>query len=334
MIGLPAKVVALHPYDPAWPRLFQEEAARLQAAIGRYVLDIQHVGSTSIPGLAAKPIIDLAVAVANFEEAAVCIEPMERLGYEYRGENGLPRRHLFVKGTPRTHHVHINEIHSADWQQQIAFRDYLRARPDLTGEYARIKQQLARQFPTDRRAYTEQKSGFIFNVLRKAIPGLVPQPGDPLRVRMFRSNAECYRWWETTVEAVDDDSLVTFSPPGNLIHETQGEWRTQGAIRAHYWFARPYVLLEIYGPDGALGGLYVHVSSPALVKNAELYVTDHELDVVKQPGGPAQIVDEVEFIAAAATYGYSAEFQAFCRQIARDALTLVDHWQPSGWRQL
>jgi GrpB-like predicted nucleotidyltransferase (UPF0157 family) len=228
MIGLPAKTVALHPYDPAWPRLFEEEAARLQAAIGAYVLDIQHVGSTSIPGLAAKPIIDIAVAVANFEEAAICVEPMQRLGYEYRGENGLPRRHFFVKGAPRTHHVHLNEIHSADWQQQIAFRDHLRGHPAVASEYDAVKQELAHQFPTDRLAYTEQKSGFIFNVLRKAIPGLVPQPGDPLRVRMFRSNWECYRWWETTVEAVDDDSLGTFSPPANLIHEPQGD----GALKA------------------------------------------------------------------------------------------------------
>jgi predicted RNA-binding protein associated with RNAse of E/G family len=68
-----------------------------------------------------------------------------------------------------------------------------------------------------------------------------------------------------------------------------------------------------------------------LVKNAELYVTDHELDVVKQPGEPAQIVDEDEFIAAATRYGYSQEFQAFCHQVVREALTLVDGWIPSGW---
>ena len=90
-----------------------------------YVLDIQHVGSTSIPGMIAKPIIDIAIAVKNFEEASVCIEPIERLGYEYKGEFGIPRRHYFTKGNPRTHHIHMNEISSHDWSDQITFRNYL-----------------------------------------------------------------------------------------------------------------------------------------------------------------------------------------------------------------
>src|SRR5215208_5776846 len=112
MIGLPTGVVELHPYTAIWVDLFRSEEARLRAAIGRYVLDIQHVGSTSIPGIPAKPIIDIGVAVANFEQAAVCIEPMQTLGYEYKGEFGIPRRHFFTQGEPRTHHLHMNEISS------------------------------------------------------------------------------------------------------------------------------------------------------------------------------------------------------------------------------
>jgi protein associated with RNAse G/E len=236
-----------------------------------------------------------------------------------------------VKGEPRTHHLHLNEVTSADWQQQIAFRDYLRAHPDVARDYAAVKLRLARQFPTDRLAYTENKSGFIFNVLRKAMPALIPAPGEPLRVRMFKTNNQCYRWWQTTVESVDDEKLTTFEPPGNLIHDLKGDWITQSAIRACYWFDRPYVLLEVYHPDGMLGELYIHISSPAVAKATELWVMDHELDVVKAPDQPPRIVDEEEFAAASITYGYSLEFQAFCRQVAQEALVLADTWVVRGW---
>ena len=99
MLGLARGTVALEPYDDRWPTLFRTEEAELQIAIGAYVLDIQHVGSTSILGIPAKPIIDIAVAVNNFEAAAVCIAPLAALGYLYRGEAGIPRRHYFPKGS-------------------------------------------------------------------------------------------------------------------------------------------------------------------------------------------------------------------------------------------
>lgn len=111
----------------------KKKPERLRAVLGGFVLDIQHVGSTSIPGIPAKPILDIAVAVANFEEASRCLAPIEALGYTYRGEASIPRRHYFVKGAAdnRTHHLHMNEIQSDDWQQQIAFRDILRQHSDL-----------------------------------------------------------------------------------------------------------------------------------------------------------------------------------------------------------
>ena len=153
------------PYDPEWVRLFAEEKARLQAVIGAYVLDIQHVGSTSVPGMVAKPILDIAIAVRNFEEARVCIPPVESLGYAYKGEFGIPRRHYFVKGEPRTHHIHMNERGSTDWENQVLFRDCLIRHPDLAEEYARLKLELARRFPEDRLAYTDAKAPLIERVL-------------------------------------------------------------------------------------------------------------------------------------------------------------------------
>jgi len=109
MIGLQRKIVKLVPYSPEWPRLFAQEERLLRAAIGAYVVDIQHVGSTAIPGMEAKPIIDIAVALRRLEDVEKCIEPLERLGYEYDEEH--PDRHFFVKGDPsrRTHYLHMVE---------------------------------------------------------------------------------------------------------------------------------------------------------------------------------------------------------------------------------
>src|SRR5690242_11674741 len=119
MLGLSSGMVRVCPYQAEWAQLYDAEAERIRAAIGPFILDIQHIGSTSVPGLAAKPILDIGIAVADFDEARRCVQPLVAVGYEYRGENGVPRRHYFNLGAPRTHHVHMNEVTSADWQQTI-----------------------------------------------------------------------------------------------------------------------------------------------------------------------------------------------------------------------
>jgi len=168
MIGLERGFVRLIPYSGEWKQIFEQEKSCLHAAVGMYVLDIEHVGSTSIPGMAAKPIIDIAIAVKNFEAAGVCIRPIEELGYEYRGENGIPRRHFFAKGNPRTHHIHMNEIGSRDWKEHILFRDYLRKHSGVAKEYAALKMELARLYPKDRLPYTDGKAPFIKSILQVA----------------------------------------------------------------------------------------------------------------------------------------------------------------------
>jgi GrpB-like predicted nucleotidyltransferase (UPF0157 family) len=169
MIGLPDGIVRVCPYTAEWARLFQEERARIQAAIGDYIRDIQHIGSTSVPGLAAKPIIDIGVAIDDFDEAARCIEPLVGLGYRYLGENGIPRRHYFVQGGPRTHQLHMNELHSYDWMQTIRFRDELRGHPETLQAYAELKQRLAQQFADNFPAYHAGKDAFIKHILQRAL---------------------------------------------------------------------------------------------------------------------------------------------------------------------
>jgi GrpB-like predicted nucleotidyltransferase (UPF0157 family) len=168
MIGLERGMVRLLPYDPGWVGIFEAERSTLLYAVGEQILDIQHVGSTAIPGMLSKPIIDIANAVADFERARVCIPLMEDLGYEFRGEQGIPRRHLFAKGNPRTFHVHMLEIESLEWQNHLLFRDFLCQHPDAAEAYAQLKIKLAERFPRDREAYTEGKAEFVQGVLRQA----------------------------------------------------------------------------------------------------------------------------------------------------------------------
>jgi GrpB-like predicted nucleotidyltransferase (UPF0157 family) len=168
MIGLEKGVVRLVPYTPEWKQLYEMEKVSLQDRLDAYILDIQHVGSTSIPGMLAKPIVDIAIAIADFEEARVCIPLMEELEYEYRGEFGIPHRHYFVKGDPRTFHVHMSEIDSLEWENTILFRDYICQHTDIAKEYAQLKISLALKYPQERTAYMEGKTAFVERVIQLA----------------------------------------------------------------------------------------------------------------------------------------------------------------------
>jgi GrpB-like predicted nucleotidyltransferase (UPF0157 family) len=170
MIGLQRKIVKLAPYSPEWKRFFAEEEHLLRASIGAYVVDIQHVGSTAIPGLEAKPIIDIAVALRRLEDVGKCIEPLKRLGYEYKGEEGHPGRFFLAKGDPRrrTHYLHMVEWNSDSWKELLRFRDYLRQHKEVAEEYARLKRELAQKSQGNRDLYTPGKAEFIETVLRMA----------------------------------------------------------------------------------------------------------------------------------------------------------------------
>jgi GrpB-like predicted nucleotidyltransferase (UPF0157 family) len=172
IIGLERGVVRLVPYEPGWAAFFEEEKARLSRALGEKALDIQHVGSTAIPGGIAKPIIDISIAVQSFEAGFACVKPMEDLGYVYGGENGIPGRHYFNKYDPRsTHHIHMFEITSKNWHEHLLFRDYMRNHQEAVQAYTDLKLQLHKQFPADREAYTEGKAEFIRGIIETASEG-------------------------------------------------------------------------------------------------------------------------------------------------------------------
>jgi GrpB-like predicted nucleotidyltransferase (UPF0157 family) len=168
MHGLPKGIVKLEPHTEQWHQLFAEEKARLHQAVGDCVIAIEHVGSTSICGIAAKPIIDIAVSLEKIADGERCVEPLENIGYEYRGEHGIAGRCYFVKGEPRTHHLHLVESNSGFWASHLLFRDYLREHPKTGKEYEMLKKELAEKYPENRNAYLEGKTVFIENVLRIA----------------------------------------------------------------------------------------------------------------------------------------------------------------------
>ncbi|MDQ3281472.1 MAG: GrpB family protein [Acidobacteriota bacterium] len=168
MLGLQKGAVALLPHSELWHALFADEKERLDAAIGDEVVAIEHIGSTAVCGLAAKPILDIAAAIHDAASGLRCVRKLEEIGYHYRGENGIAGRFYFVKGEPRTHHLHVLPLDSDLWRNHLAFRDALRTNEQWRAAYERLKRELALQHATDRVAYTDAKGQFIEEVLRRA----------------------------------------------------------------------------------------------------------------------------------------------------------------------
>jgi GrpB-like predicted nucleotidyltransferase (UPF0157 family) len=154
-------------YDPSWPRWYEEERDRIAAAIGDSALAIEHVGGTAVPGLPAKPVIDLMVGVEDIERAGPAVAGLINLGYEYipELESQLPDRRYFRRGTPETHHVHMVPVSSDYWEEHLLFRDYLRSHPQAAEEYGKLKRGLADRFRLDREAYRAGKLPFIATVV-------------------------------------------------------------------------------------------------------------------------------------------------------------------------
>ncbi len=159
-------------YDPRWPSQYEEEKDRILGAIGDVTVAIEHIGSTAVPGLGAKPIIDIMVAVSRLGDAERCIEPLQEIGYEYVPEYNdvIPERRYFHKGPPgaRTYHLHMVELTSGFWERHLLFRDFLRTHPEEARRYHQLKKELAAKFGSDRDGYTEAKTSFIESVIAKS----------------------------------------------------------------------------------------------------------------------------------------------------------------------
>jgi GrpB-like predicted nucleotidyltransferase (UPF0157 family) len=168
-LGLESGAVPLEPYDPAWPELFAAERERLQrifAAAG-LVVTLEHTGSTAIPGLASKPILDILGGYAEGTPVTEHIDVLTAAGYLHRGEQGVPGREFFRRGNPRSYHLHLTAFDSPFWRDHLTFRNRLRADDALRDAYAALKRDLAARFPKDREAYIEGKGTFVNDILRR-----------------------------------------------------------------------------------------------------------------------------------------------------------------------
>lgn len=160
------RTVSIVPYQPDWPEAFSAEQQVLLARLGKLVIELHHIGSTAVPGLAAKPIVDLLLVVTDLSELDTHTAILAALGYVAKGENGITGRRYFCKGSPqRSHHLHAYMVGAEQIRQHLAFRDYLCAHPEKALAYAELKRNLAGQFPQDPARYQAGKDMFIQQLL-------------------------------------------------------------------------------------------------------------------------------------------------------------------------
>jgi len=168
MLGVPQGKVRLVDYQTAWPAAYERERARIEQALGERVVGVEHIGSTAVPGMISKPLIDMMIGLPDIAGYEACIPLMEALGYEYKGEYGIPDRHFFVLGDPTTHHVHMVQ-HGADfWRLNLLFRDFLRGNAEARDRYVAEKRRLSEEFAEKRELYTKGKDGIIRELLAEA----------------------------------------------------------------------------------------------------------------------------------------------------------------------
>ena len=159
-------------YDPQWPLTFAEISRVIGSTLGDLAVSIEHVGSTAVPGLAAKPVVDIMPGLRSLDDSPHIVKPLQKLGYQYfpEHETVMPERRYFALPAGAEHrgrrrfHLHIVEAASAFWRRHLAFRNHLRAHPDVAGEYAALKRRLAAEYRSDREGYTEAKTEFITRI--------------------------------------------------------------------------------------------------------------------------------------------------------------------------
>ena len=175
LVGLKPRTVKLFSHIIEWEKNYLKEKELLESVIGSQIIDIQHVGSTSVKGLKAKPIIDIAIAIESLEQGLKLLQKLKSVGYEYKGDAGVPGRHFFVKGTMKykTHYLHICELNNDVWLSLILFRDCLRNNKKVLKQYEKLKEELASAFSDNREEYHNGKRKFIDSIVDKAKEDLI-----------------------------------------------------------------------------------------------------------------------------------------------------------------
>lgn len=167
MLGLPKGEVFLLPWTEEWVAEFLLEKYRMETEISEFILKIHHIGSTAVRNLSAKPIIDIAIELDDFEQGYRCVQGLESLGYSYKGINILPDRHYFNKGEPRTHQIHMYQKESSFLSKQLAFRDYLIQHEEARKEYQALKERLSQTHSKNKLTYADNKTEFVNSILKR-----------------------------------------------------------------------------------------------------------------------------------------------------------------------
>lgn len=164
--------IVVVPYDEKWPELFNAESFLIKRLLGEVAKDIHHIGSTSVPGLSAKPVIDILLEVSDINELDQCTPAMVNAGYVARGENGIAGRRYFIKeGNQRSHQVHAFSVGDRQVLRHLAFRDYLRKHTDIAMAYAEVKRTAQLLYKNDAQGYSAFKTPFIEHHLQLALNG-------------------------------------------------------------------------------------------------------------------------------------------------------------------
>ena len=168
-------------HDPSWRGRFETERDLLSRALGEVALKVHHVGSTAVPGLAAKPVIDILIEVTGLDALDALNGRMEALGYEPKGEFGIPGRRYFRKGgSDRSHHIHAFVCGDSNITRHIAFRDYLRAHPEVAREYGALKKRIAKECDNDVARYCDGKDAYVKRIEAVAVEEMAPDRSPPL----------------------------------------------------------------------------------------------------------------------------------------------------------
>jgi len=324
-VKVPVKIAG---YNPKWPVIYAREKDLILSAIDGKVAGIEHVGSTAVPGLGAKPIIDIMVGVQELSAAKDCIEPLKSVGYEYvpKYEKTIPERRYFQKGPegiPNKHfHLHMVEVDGDFWKQHLLFRDYLRCHPDVARKYHRLKKDLSQKYRSNREAYTEAKTSFIDSVVAKALAT------PTLHLRYYRLPAQLLEMYDELV--FKSERVTVAKSQATSTHSITFD--DKAVLKAGFpityfeltgkWFS----VVKVRNLRGTHTGYYCDIATPPkLLKDGSVEITDLFLDLWVSPDLKYKVLDEEELEDALQNRWISKELYETAKKQLQKLIAMVEH---------
>jgi GrpB-like predicted nucleotidyltransferase (UPF0157 family)/predicted RNA-binding protein associated with RNAse of E/G family len=319
--------VVIVDYDPRWPTIYSREKDRILRVVGNKVVAMEHVGSTAVPGLGAKPIIDIMVAVRQLSEAEECIEPLKTIGYEYvpEYEKELPERRYFRKGPEgvRNRHFHLHMVqHGGDfWKQHLMFRDYLRCHRDVARQYWELKSGLADKHSLDREAYTKAKTCFIESILMQAAAN------PTLHLRYARLPTQVLEMYNDLVYQSKKVIVGRSQITSTQSIEFDGKTVLHAGFPVTYFelLGKWFSIVKVRNLRGEHTGYYCDITTlPRLLKDGSVEVTDLFLDLWVSPDLRYKVLDQDELEEAVKKTWVSKQLYARAKRELKKLVALVE----------